>query len=507
MSGRIHGFALSGLLLVLAGCAKQGSVLSQVAGNASTAVGSASTGSACSSASNALVTYYPTLPNCTSAWGAGNCSLVVVAYNGANHSCYTKTPSASGGALSVSPNNPQSLGNVTVLASSPGSATFTISNTSASVSATGCTATLSNETVFDIVSNNCGSTIAAGGSCSLGVRGTPPSQNTFTTNLTVGCTNTGAGVIVQVSVTGVSGASSTPTSTPSTGSGSGSSTSFTPALSVAPATGTSLGAVLLNNTSLPATYTFSNTGTGMATGCVVALSPVSVFNLNSSSCGTNLGAGGSCSVSVTGVPTSAMSYGTTLTFSCANVSGQISRPISLSGYSSGGTGTTGGGSGGIGSGCFIAGTKIEMADGSFKAIEKIRMGDRVRGTGGGVNVVTKLFKIAHRGLKYGFNGGKAFFTDSHPFLSDRGWRSLNPILSSKESPGLAVLSMNPGDVLLTRNGSFRIHSLESVLNSETVFNFSTDGDHSYIADGYKVHNVQNKTSGGSGSTGFLNPSF
>jgi hypothetical protein len=141
-----------------------------------------------------------------------------------------------------------------------------------------------------------------------------------------------------------------------------------------------------------------------------------------------------------------------------------------------------------------------MADGSFKAIEKIRVGDRVRGAGGGVNSVTKLFKVPHRGLKYAFNGGKPFFTDSHPFLSDRGWLSLNPVLSSKESPGLAVLNMNAGDVLLTRSGSFRIHSLESVSNSETVFNFSTDGDHSYIADGYKVHNVQNKDSstGGSG---------
>ncbi len=143
-----------------------------------------------------------------------------------------------------------------------------------------------------------------------------------------------------------------------------------------------------------------------------------------------------------------------------------------------------------------------MADGSFKPIENVRIGDRVRGSGGGVNTVTKLFKIPHRGLKYGFNGGKPFFTDSHPFLSDRGWRSLNPVLSSKESPGLAVLSMSAGDVLLTRNGSFRIHSMESVSNSETVFNFTTDGDHSYIADGYKVHNVQNKptttTTGGIG---------
>jgi hypothetical protein len=146
-----------------------------------------------------------------------------------------------------------------------------------------------------------------------------------------------------------------------------------------------------------------------------------------------------------------------------------------------------------------------MADGSFKLIENIRVGDRVRGAGGGVNQVTKLFRILHQGPKYGFNGGKVFFTDSHPFLGERGWKSLNPILSSKESPGLAVLSMNVGDVLLTRNGSFRIHSIDSALSMVMVYNFRTDGDHSYLADGFKVHNVQNKTStttGGSGTGSF-----
>jgi hypothetical protein len=140
-----------------------------------------------------------------------------------------------------------------------------------------------------------------------------------------------------------------------------------------------------------------------------------------------------------------------------------------------------------------------MADGSFKPIEKVKVGDRVRGAGGGVNRVTKVFVIPHQGSKYAFNGGKAFFTDSHPFLSEQGWRSLNPIMSSKENPGLAVLSMNAGDVILTRDGSVRIHSIESVRNAETVYNFRTDGDHSYLADGYKVHNAEIKTTGGGGS--------
>ena len=511
MSGRIHWVVLGGFMVLFAGCAKQGSVLSQVAGNAATSVsgGGVSAGSACSSASNPLVTYYSGLSSCTSVWGSGNCSLVIVAYNGANYSCYTKTVPVAGGTtsgsgsgsttLSVTPSAAQSLGNVSVAALSGSTATYTVSNTSASVSATGCTYSLSNPSVFTVSSNNCGSTIAASGSCTIGVRGTPLSENTFTTNLNIGCSNSGTGISRQISVTGVVGSGGTTTS--GSGSGSGSGVSSAPSLSVSPSTGTSLGLVTVYSESSAANFTFSNSGTASATGCTVGMSPVSVFILNSS-CGTSLAAGASCSVSVTGIPASAVSYSTTLTFECTN-GGPFNRSISLTGYSSGGTTTTTGGGGGTSSGCFIAGTRVEMADGSLKAIEEIRIGDRVRGTSGKVNSVTKLFKIPHRGLKYGFNGGKPFFTDSHPFLSDRGWRSLNPVLSSKESPGLAVLNMNPGDVLMTRDGSFRIHRIDSVMNSETVYNFTTDGDHSYIADGYKVHNVQNKptTSGTTSGSG------
>jgi len=148
--------------------------------------------------------------------------------------------------------------------------------------------------------------------------------------------------------------------------------------------------------------------------------------------------------------------------------------------------------------CFVAGTQIEMADGSLKAIERVRVGDSVRAAGGGVNRVEKLFVIPSRGLKYSFNGGKFFVTASHPFLTEQGWKSLDPMGSVRENPGLRVTQLSEGDVVLTRAGSIRLHSVRAAESEETVFNFRTDGDHSYIADGYKVHNAQNKTTSTSG---------
>jgi hypothetical protein len=153
------------------------------------------------------------------------------------------------------------------------------------------------------------------------------------------------------------------------------------------------------------------------------------------------------------------------------------------------------------SGCFTAGTQIEMADGSFKAIQDVKVGDSLRSALGGISRVEKRFIIKHSGLKFSFNGGKFFTTSSHPFLTESGWKSLEPSISAKENPGLKVTLFKAGDVILTKNGSLRIHTVESVMNDERVYNFKTDGDHTYLADGYKVHNVASKT--GTGTTTIL----
>ena len=144
---------------------------------------------------------------------------------------------------------------------------------------------------------------------------------------------------------------------------------------------------------------------------------------------------------------------------------------------------------------------IRMEDGTLKDISLIRVGDRVRSATGSVNTVEKLFVISHHGLKYGINGGKPFFTASHPFLSEQGWKSLEPMVSVRENPGLLVSQLSEKDVVLTENGSIRIHSITAKNSPETVYNFRTDGDHTYIADGFKVHNTLNKN--GSSSNGAI----
>ena len=168
--------------------------------------------------------------------------------------------------------------------------------------------------------------------------------------------------------------------------------------------------------------------------------------------------------------------------------------------------------------CFAPGTKILMADGSERRIETIRTGDLVMGRGGKCNRVVAVEQplLGQRKL-YGFNGGQAFVTAEHPFWTMSGWRALDPQATSAENPDLTVNPLSRGDLLarLTPAESLQLAgntvlnldfalefqallSIEAVEgNPETpLYNLLLDGDHSYVANGYLVHNKGGGDGGG-----------
>ena len=156
----------------------------------------------------------------------------------------------------------------------------------------------------------------------------------------------------------------------------------------------------------------------------------------------------------------------------------------------GGGGYTTGGGGGGGGGCFVAGTLVAMADGSYKNIEDILLGEKLRDGSGKIVSVKQLRRYATNGAKYSINGGGYFFTANHPFLTAEGWKSLDPVKTMLESPGLGVRKLKVGDLLIREDGIELIISLDSIQTEETVYNFTLDGSHEYIANGYVVHNKQ-----------------
>ena len=159
----------------------------------------------------------------------------------------------------------------------------------------------------------------------------------------------------------------------------------------------------------------------------------------------------------------------------------------------------------MGGSCFIAGTKVTMADGTFKNIEDVKVGDKVKGHKE-ENTVIKLDPtlLADRKL-YSFNDNEHyFFTSEHPFMTEEGWKSIKPE-KTKERDGVELYEqlkgeLKVGDKLVTDKGSIEIKSIESkeINNPEMpLYNFNVSNDNSYIADGYVVHN---KGGSGTGNT-------
>ncbi|WP_158595963.1 Hint domain-containing protein [Oleomonas cavernae] len=165
------------------------------------------------------------------------------------------------------------------------------------------------------------------------------------------------------------------------------------------------------------------------------------------------------------------------------------------GVGGGGSGTGGAGdpNGGAVS-CFSGETEITLADGSTKPISAIRTGDRVKSQKGTSQVIAIERPTLGGRLLYGLNGGPGFFTAEHPFMDAGGWVSVDPGATAEENPAVFVTKMKVGDWLVTIGQmeewvvvkSIDPHDIDEP--NRTVYNLILDGDHTYYADGYLVHN-------------------
>ncbi|EHK5437186.1 hypothetical protein I8Y03_000371 [Aeromonas hydrophila] len=168
--------------------------------------------------------------------------------------------------------------------------------------------------------------------------------------------------------------------------------------------------------------------------------------------------------------------------------------------------------------CFVAGTRILMADGEDRPIETLRVGERVRDQYGRSNRILAIERVqlGERRL-YGLNRLAPFFTAEHPFLTTRGWAAIAPAMTRTENPTLAVLPLFTGMHLLgwSEHGSagslaLAPHPTPLLVESlcwldapptTALFNLILDGSHSYVANGLIVHNKDGDGSGGGSGNG------
>ena len=139
--------------------------------------------------------------------------------------------------------------------------------------------------------------------------------------------------------------------------------------------------------------------------------------------------------------------------------------------------------------CFTADTKVDMANGTTKNIQDVKVGDVLKGETTN-NTVLGFHRPELDGKLYSLNGGRYFVTEEHPFKTTDGWKSINPSKTEKENIGITVTTLKVGDTLITDKGSVLLKTIDGKDATEVtpLFNFYLDGDHTYYADGYLVHN-------------------
>jgi hypothetical protein len=158
--------------------------------------------------------------------------------------------------------------------------------------------------------------------------------------------------------------------------------------------------------------------------------------------------------------------------------------------------------------CFTGGTRVTLVDGEERSIQDVRTGDFVLGRYGQANQVIGIERplLGRRSL-YALNGGSPFVTAEHPIMTTTGWKSIDPRATAEEDPLLIVGRLAVGDVLMTMQRCVvaagpNAQCLEPVFEQTTltrmearhsgsrrpVYNLLLDGDHTYFANGFLVHN-------------------
>jgi hypothetical protein len=153
--------------------------------------------------------------------------------------------------------------------------------------------------------------------------------------------------------------------------------------------------------------------------------------------------------------------------------------------------------------CFTGNSLVLMGDGSYKRIDSVKIGEKVRTFNNEIASVISILNpiVGNRGL-LSINNSEPFATSDHLFKSTNNtWLTANLELSKTAFPAFneiarnyVVKQMEIGDEIYTTNGIIKIHSLNiinsGVFDDTKVYDLSLDIDsnHTYYVNNLAVHN-------------------
>ena len=148
--------------------------------------------------------------------------------------------------------------------------------------------------------------------------------------------------------------------------------------------------------------------------------------------------------------------------------------------------------------CFDPDMRVLMADGTYKKIIDVQVGDMVMSldeeTGEYVaqKVKATIIKENSDDLVYVHlsNGTKIGMRAYHPLLTTEGWKSLRPEQAETIMDVGAVQMLEVGDTLVGIEENVTVVSIESRdhIENYNTYNLTVENTHNYIVEGVVVHN-------------------
>jgi hypothetical protein len=181
--------------------------------------------------------------------------------------------------------------------------TVTVTN-SGTLAAAGLTLTTASP--FSLTENTCGTSLAAGASCTAGVAFTPAANGSFSDALTIGSSTYAPAVVALTGLGGQAG-----------------SASLLPTLLTFATTGAGQAS---------AAQTVTVTNTGAVTLSSLALSAAAGFEITGTTCGTSLSAGANCTVNVVFAPVAAGAQTGTLSVSSSSLPASVQSTLTGMGF-------------------------------------------------------------------------------------------------------------------------------------------------------------------------------
>jgi len=145
--------------------------------------------------------------------------------------------------------------------------------------------------------------------------------------------------------------------------------------------------------------------------------------------------------------------------------------------------------------CFLAGTLIKYPDGTSKPIEQVQVGDEVLS----YDILNKKYARAevlelYSRVRDGYNilsfsdGTKLEVTDEHPIYTKRGWASVNPDATEKNTH-LEMVALAQGDLVFKDGNSWiTISKIESIKKEVKIYNLRVSDYNTFFAGDVLVHN-------------------